>query len=184
MTSKLNIIIGPMKAGKSDTIIRIKNKYNSIGKKVCIVNHSYDTIRTQKENIIMTHDKNTIDSINTYNLFNIINNESYIISDIVMIDESQFFTDLVEFITDQLEISNKHFYVFGLSGDCKQKKIGKILDLIPIADDITFLKSYCGLCLDTTAAPFTMKVNSDSKSMENLHISFDDYIPVCRKHLK
>ena len=58
----------------------------------------------------------------------------------ILIDEAQFFTDLMEilYIVEKL---NKNVYIFGLDGDFKRNKFGNILDLIPYCDTITKLQA-------------------------------------------
>ncbi len=177
---KLNIIFGPMKAGKTEYIIRLYNKYNIINKKVLIINHMYDTQRTNKDNIIQTHDKKILSAYSSFSLLSVINEIEYNNADIIIIDESQFFNDLEIFIKDQIENSNKTFYVFGLNGDYNQQKIGQLNDLIPLSDTITHLTAYCEICKDGTSAPFTKKLENSILS----DINYSNYISVCRKHLK
>lgn len=181
----LTLYIGPMKAGKSEALIRLYNKYKSIDKKIYVVNHIYDIERTKKTNIVRTHSSIFIDAHSSNSLLKIINEPEYINSDIVIIDESQFFIDLVIFIQDQLkEYPNKKFYIFGLIADVHQKKIGNILELIPIADEIIHLKAYCSVCKDGTSAPFTkIKKENENEITNQIRIGDDIYFPVCRRHL-
>lgn len=182
----LTLYLGPMKAGKSEALIRLYNKYKSIDKKIYVINHIYDIERTNKENIVRTHSNSTIQARSTNSLLKIINEPEYINSDIVIIDESQFFLDLVVFTEDQLkEYPNKKFYIFGLIADINQKKIGNILELITIADDIIHLKAYCSICKDGTPAPFTKIKNEGNSTVidSQIRIGDDIYYPVCRKHL-
>jgi thymidine kinase len=182
----LTLYLGPMKAGKSETLIRLYNKYKSIDKKIYVINHIYDTERTNKIDTIRTHSNIFIDAHSTNSLLKMTLDTEYINSDIIIIDESQFFIDLVIFIEDQIkEYPNKKFYVFGLIADINQKKIGNILDLIPIADDIIHLKAYCNICKDGTPAPFTkMKQENQVELVNQIRIGDDIYFPVCRRHLK
>lgn len=168
-----------MKAGKTDYIIRLNNKYKVINKIVMIINHSNDTERTNRTNTIQTHDKKILDAYSSYSLLSVINTIEYKNADIIIIDESQFFTDLLIFIKDQIEMSDKIFYILGLNGDCNQEKIGLLNEVVPLCDSVTHLLAYCEMCKDGTQAPFTRKVFGNSND-----ISYNNYISVCRKHLK
>jgi thymidine kinase len=177
--SKLTVILGPMKAGKTTNIINIYRRYGVINKKVCIINHSYDIERIDKSNHIRTHDKIYLNAITTNSLLALKNNEEYNSSDIIIIDEAHFFNDLYIFIDNELKTTNKQFYVHGLSGDINCNKIGQILDIIPLADDITHFKAYCVKCNDGTLAPFT---KTDENIPNQVFVGDSIYYPVCRKH--
>jgi thymidine kinase len=110
--------------------------------------------------------------------------DTYVSSDIVIIDEAQFFPDLFPFIDSQLKIEhqlNKIFIVAGLSGDSNLQPIGDILRLIPLADEIIKLHAYCIKCKDGTIASFSKRKNCLSNS-QILIGNNDIYIPVCRFH--
>jgi thymidine kinase len=99
--------------------------------------------------------------------------------DVILINEGQFFHDIVEFTTEMVEKRHKKVYICGLDGDFKREKIGKLLDLVPISDKVTKLRALCGQCKDGTPAPFSFRKSS---STEQVVIGADDiYIPLCRK---
>lgn len=56
--------------------------------------------------------------------------------DCVLINEGQFFGDLVEFVERWCDEYKKDITVSGLDGDYKREKFGQILDLIPLADSV------------------------------------------------
>lgn len=77
-----------------------------------------------------------------------------------------------------VEICNKKIYVCGLDGDSNRKRFGQMLDLIPISDKVTKLRSLCAICKNGTKAPFTLRITSGN---EQILIGSDDcYKPVCR----
>jgi thymidine kinase len=88
-----------------------------------------------------------------------------------MINEAQFYPDLVEFVK---EFSNKNIYVYGLDGDFKQDKIGQILDIIPLCDTVTKLKARCH-CGES--AIFSKRLSQEKDQYQ----PNAQYIPVCRK---
>jgi thymidine kinase len=99
--------------------------------------------------------------------------------DVILINEGQFFHDIVEFTTKMVEEIHKKVYICGLDGDFKREKIGKLLDLVPMSDKVTKLRALCGQCKDGTPAPFSFR---NSSSTEQVVIGADDiYIPLCRK---
>jgi thymidine kinase len=173
---KLNLIIGPMYSGKSTELIRIYNKYKR-NYKIITFNHKIDN--RYESNSVNTHNKESLSCISVDNLYdyeNLISDVKNI--DIVLIDESQFFEDLYDFCIDIVENYNKIVYVFGLSGDSNRQIFGEILNLIPIADDIKFLKSICSKCKIVKDAPFTMRI---TKNNQQISVgSTNEYMAVCR----
>ena len=168
-----------MKAGKTDNIIKTYNKYISIDKKICIINHSYDKIRTNKDNVIRTHNNFYMNALSSNSLLKVISNETYKESDVVIIDEAQFFDDLKIFVESEIDSVNKQFYIYGLSGDINRNKIGQILDIIPYADHVRHFTAYCCICKDGTPAPFTY---TQEKITNQIFVGDTIYYPVCRKH--
>tara|TARA_Y100000389_G_scaffold198796_1_gene235949 strand:+ start:497 stop:1084 length:588 start_codon:yes stop_codon:yes gene_type:complete len=175
---KLNLVIGPMYSGKSTELLRIYNKYKR-NYKIIAFNHKADN--RYGINTVNTHNNESLSCISVDELYDyydqFVLNKNNI--DIVLIDESQFFEDLYDFCKDIVENFNKIVYVFGLSGDSNRRKFGEILDLIPIADDIKFLKSICNKCNLAKEAPFTMRITTNNEQM--LVGGNDEYMPVCRR---
>jgi thymidine kinase len=99
-------------------------------------------------------------------------------SDVILVNEGQFFRDIVEFATEMVEKRHKKIYICGLDGDFKREKIGKLLDLVPVCDKVTKLRALCGRCKDGTRAPFSFR---NTSSTEQVLIGADDiYVPLCR----
>lgn len=66
------------------------------------------------------------------------------------------------------------------SGDFRRQRFGQILDLVPLADEITKLQARCSCCNDDTPAHFTLRVTADDSQVAVG--GSDKYIPVCRAH--
>jgi thymidine kinase len=153
------------------------NKYIEIHniKKDVLKNLIYNMIKSS----VNTHNQNSLSCISTDNLTN--NNLKQLIKnyDIILIDEGQFFKDLYNFCKNITDTTKKIIYVFGLSGDSNRNKFGEILDLIPISDNITHLKSICNICSEVCYAPFTLRTSD--KTEQVIVGSSNDYMAVCRK---
>ena len=180
--ASLDIIIGPMFAGKSCELIRrirllkvlkkeyivikpkIDNRYDNLYDSNMIVSHNYD-----KEHCVVLENMNQIflselKDINT-----------------IFIDEGQFFNDLVEVVKQLLETYKINIVVTGLDGDSNRNKFGHILDLIPLCNSCTKINAACIMCLDGTPAPFSFrKVHSNNEQI--LIGAADSYMSLCRKH--
>ena len=118
-------------------------------------------------------------NISCLNLKSIANTNQYNNSNVIMIDEAQFFPDLFDFVTNAIDVDNKEIVIAGLDGDYKRQPFGDILKLIPHSDNIIKLKARCNLC-DMENAIFTKRIVDSNKQF--LVGGSESYIPVCRKH--
>jgi thymidine kinase len=98
-------------------------------------------------------------------------------SDVVLINEGQFFSDIVPFTINMVEEEGKKVYICGLDGDFQRNKIGNLLELIPMCDKMTKLHSLCSMCKNGKLAPFTFRSTCDT---EQVLIGNDIYMPLCR----
>ena len=176
----LELIIGPMFSGKTSELLAIYKKCNFCNIPVSIINHNLD-IRYH-DTMLSSHDKLMAPCIQTNLLKDIWINENFESyhslrnSDVILINEGQFFSDLYEIVIDMLK-HNKKIYICGLDGDFEQKKFGYILDLIPLCDSIKKLTSLCSVCKNGTPGIFSMRLSNET---EQTVIGSDNYIPVCR----
>ena len=184
----LKIYIGCMFSGKSTSLLNEISKFNIFSKNVLVINHSLDSQRTNDVSCIMSHDNKQFKSFMLNKLNTVLNDpciyELYNNSDIIIIDEAQFFPDLYQFIESQVNLQNlnKIFIVAGLSGDSNLQPIGDILKLIPLADEVIKLNAYCIECKDGTIASFSKRKYPKENSNQILIGKQDLYIPVCRFH--
>jgi thymidine kinase len=177
MNSNLELIIGPMFSGKSTEIIKRVRLLKIINKKILIIKPKIDN--RYIEGKITSHNFETIDCRIIDNLNEITDSEINKI-DTVIIDEGQFFNDLLEIVTKWINNFQINIIVAGLDGDFQQKPIGQILNLIPLSNKCIKLNSVCNICKDGTEAPFSHRC---IKSDETILIGgINSYIPVCRKH--
>lgn len=185
----LELIIGPMYAGKTSKIIEIYKQCEFCNIPVVVINHSLDTRYDDK--LLCSHDKVMIPCIQTNRLRDIYNykkknadflSENYTFrikideADVILINEGQFFEDLYEYVQYMLK-KGKKIFVAGLDGDFERKKFGHILDLIPLCDKITKITSLCSICKNGTPGIFSKRLTNQK---EQTLIGSDNYIPVCR----
>jgi len=187
-----------MYSGKSTRLVEIYNQCKFCNISVAVINHTIDN--RYDEELLSTHDKIKIPCIKTEKLIDIWENFSkYDImsdtfddiprlkdkfkiasSEVILINEGQFFLDLYEVVVDMLKY-NKKVYICGLDGDFERKKFGCILDLIPLCDKVSKLTSLCSICRDGTPAIFSMRLTDEK---EQTIVGSVNYIPVCRKCYK
>ena len=178
MCAKLEIIMGNMFSGKTSELIRRLKRHKAILDKVLVINSKKD-IRNEGD-FLQTHDKSTFECVKTDSLMSVVESDEYDAAQVVAVDEAQFFKGLRPFVEQALK-EEKHVILTGLDGDFRQRVFGELLELIPLADDVTKLKALCMVCMDGTLGPFT-KRTSTSTDQELIGDS-DVYRAVCRRHL-
>ena len=176
-TGYLELILGPMWSGKTSMLLTYYRQFCFCKLNVCVVNFKADD--RYSETMLSTHDKQMIPCIMGFSMEEIMRiPENAERMNVILINEGQFFHDIVEFTKQMVEEAHKKVYICGLDGDFKREKIGKLLDLIPICDKVTKLRALCGKCKDGTPAPFSFR---NSNSTEQVLIGADDiYVPLCR----
>jgi thymidine kinase len=178
MSGYLELIIGPMYAGKSTELIRKINIYKCLNKKIAIINHSLNN--RYGSNNITTHNKEQVNDCIIIKKLSEINKEILNNVDIIIIEELQFFEDAYDNIIDWCDILGKTVIAAGLDGDFERKPFGDVLRLIPHANKIKKLNALCKKCGNGTLANFTKKIINDNK--KTLVGSDGIYEAVCRKH--
>lgn len=178
MCAKLEIIMGNMFSGKTSELIRRLKRHRAIGDRVVVINSKKDT-RNESE-VLQTHDKSTFECVKTDNLMSVVETDEYHHAQVVAVDEAQFFVGLRPFVERALK-EEKHVILAGLDGDFRQRVFGELLELIPLADDVTKLKALCMRCMDGTLGPFTKRTVKNDK--QELIGEADTYRAVCRMHL-
>tara|TARA_B110000495_G_C22968998_1_gene568562 strand:- start:568 stop:1161 length:594 start_codon:yes stop_codon:yes gene_type:complete len=175
----LKIILGSMFAGKTTELVKEYKRHESCGFECLFINHKIDTRYVNEENKTSTHDRVLVNSINVGdNLFDFFNKKSFLDRyKVILINEGQFFKDLYKFVDYIVNSLHKKVYVCGLDGDFKRKKIGSILDIIPLCDDVIKLKAICMNC-KTNDGIFTYRL---TKEKEQIVVGVKNYSVVCRK---
>jgi len=179
MTLNLNelfveIIIGPMFSGKSSRLISEIEKHNKLGINTLLIS---STIDNRDENSIVTHDGKKLFALKTNKLIDIIDSNEFNNSELVCIDEAQFFDDLYDFVL-KIEKYNKYLVISGLDADSDRKKFGQIIDCIPLCNKIEKLQAVCMLSNNGTKASFSKRI-VDKQSKIDIGGN-DKYKAVCR----
>ena len=182
----LEIIKGPMFSGKTTRLMDIHKKYSFCGIKTMVINYAKDN--RYSDEMLSSHDKVMIPCVKALRLKNIVdfNNKctditseyysDFIEAKVILINEGQFFEDIVDWVTIAVEQYHKKVYICGLNSDFKRKKFGKWLDLEAISDNVVMLHSFCSHCKKKQAI-FSHRLTKE----DNLElIGSDCYIPVCR----
>ncbi|KAH1040944.1 hypothetical protein AAZX31_09G011400 [Glycine max] len=178
-SGEIHVIVGPMFAGKTTSLLRRIQSETTNGRNVAIIKSSKDT-RYGLDSIV-THDGAELPCWALANLssfkqkFGI---DAYEKLDVIGIDEAQFFDDLYEFCLQAADHDGKTVIVAGLDGNYLRRSFGSVLDIIPLADSVTKLTARCEIC--GKRACFTLRKTQD-KQIELIG-GVDVYMPVCRQH--
>ncbi len=174
----LDIVLGPMWAGKSSLIIGKIRRYRAIGWEVLVITDQIDD--RYGHNIISSHDKEIQAALAINDLSTLYEEPTYKDAKLVVIDEAQFFTGLYDFVKTAVERDKKHVVCVGLDGDADRKPFGEILSLIPLCDNVEKIKSLCAECSDGTPALFSHRLVTTD---EQIQVGAENmYKPLCRKH--
>ena len=172
----LEVILGPMFSGKTTELMRIYNRYKECEIPCVIINHSNDIERWNTPKEMATHNgmkcpchyvknlKETLQIVDTYDVF--------------LINEGQFFEDLYDIVNILVNMHKKRVYVCGLDGDFKRRKFGKLLDIIPLSDNVRKLKAICKRCKKREAI-FTHRKNAKTNNQVVIG-DCNTYTSLCR----
>lgn len=169
----LELIFGCMFSGKTSALEKIYKQHKICNIKCLVINYTGDT--RYSNTMLSTHDNTTIPCI-FESLLQDINIDLIHNNEVILINEGQFFKDLVPWVISRLQ-EKKIIYICGLDGDFQQNKFGSMLDLIPKADMYYKLTAICAHCRSGAVAPFSYRKSNDTTQTL---IGSDEYIPVCR----
>ena len=171
MVFNLHLYIGPMYAGKTTQLI------TSVDTNTLVLDYTESGLY---ESELISHRKETIKCVKIHRLCELfITDNNYVIqllkkSNKIVINEAQFFPDLIDFIKI-IENYSIQVEVYGLDGDFERKSFGQILDIIPLCDSVTKLKGKCYYC--DMESIFSKRITTDK---EQYLVDETAYRPVCR----
>lgn len=177
----LELILGCMFSGKTSRLLQISKMYKITNIPYCIINYEGDKRYDEKK--ISTHDKVMDDCFQMKELNELLNCNVNFINDykVFIINEGQFFSDLVKVVLMLVEKYQKIVYVCGLDSDFERKPFDNISQLIPYCDKYEKLYAMCKICAEkekASQALFSLRITNEN---EKVVIGSDNYIPVCRK---
>jgi thymidine kinase len=182
----LELWVGPMFAGKSSALQSIVKRHQSLGWPMLVMNHSLDD--RYGTSSVVNHDKQGIPAKSVKELLPLLKDSEFISAKLIVIDEAQFFEDLLPFVTTALDVYEKHIVVVGLDGDAERKPFGQIGLLLPHCDKIIKMTALCSYCKDGTAAIFTYAKRVEAAAVVASGVpcvgATESYVPLCRRHYK
>lgn len=136
----IEVICGPMFAGKTEEIIRRVRRLHYAKKKVLVFKPSIDN-RYSDDNIV-SHNKQMIDAINIADIRDVFNYVDQSTAAVV-IDEAQFFSDEIITVVNALADAGKRVIIGGLDTDFRGEPFGPMPRLLALAEHVTKLTAIC-----------------------------------------
>jgi thymidine kinase len=166
----LVILFGPMFSGKSSEGLRRLRRAEAAGLSALVIKYAKDQ---RYANDFSTHDRVTQPALATMELMQCLSTARKFA--FILIDEGQFFSDLVPFCT-QLVNEGKVLVIASLDSTFEMKRFGTAVELIPICDEVVKLTAICRGC--GAPAPFSKRLVDAEQ--EQLIGGEDLYAGVCR----
>lgn len=181
LTAKLTVFTGSMFASKSSALIGQGERHVIAGHNVIYCKPEQDTRYSETE--IVTHSGGKVEAItlrDTYWKLFPLEWAKLFGADVVLIDEVQFFNNLLIPIVKELLDKGKVVYVAGLDMDFTGNPFEVTAGLMSIADEITKLKAVCTICGEDSY--LTAKTGGTEERMELG--GKEKYFPACRECYK
>jgi thymidine kinase len=172
----LELIVGPMFAGKTSLLISKIEIFSLTGKRCVIIRSPVDT----RTDTISTH-RNIVYKGEVMTLKDLSNLSVLREFDVIGIDEGHFFDalEMVNFVDDFIKL-NKILFVTMLKSNYKREPFMFVEWLYARATDITLCKSVCEKCREFTATN-TKRRNEDENDKEIVVGGKEMYYPCCDK---
>ena len=171
----IEVICGPMFAGKTTELVRQAKIWMLSKRKVQIFKHSSDD-RYDKYKI-STHDKMMIESMpvkSSYEIKEKLEKDT----EVIIIDEIQFFDNAIVDLCEELANSGKMVIVCGLDMDFKSEPFPVVEHLLAKADEIKKLRAVCLRCGKRATKSF--RKDQDCADVVDVGES-DKYEALCRE---
>ena len=136
----IEVICGPMFAGKTEEIIRRVKRLYYAKKKVLVFKPAIDN-RYSDDNIV-SHNKQMLDAISIADIRDVFNYVDLSTAAVVL-DEAQFFSDDIVGVVNELADAGKRVIIGGLDTDFRGEPFGPMPRLLALAESVTKLTAIC-----------------------------------------
>ncbi len=169
----IEVVAGSMFSGKTEELIRRMRRAEYAGQNVEIFKPATD-VRYDEENVV-SHDRREIRSTPVETSSNILLLTGD--TEVVGIDEAQFFDDGLVEVCNTLATQGKRVIIAGLDMDFTGKPFGPMPALMAIAEYVTKVHAICMRCGNLAQYSYR-KIKSDQLVLLG---EIDEYEPLCRK---
>ncbi|MBO5397311.1 MAG: hypothetical protein J6A36_00020 [Clostridia bacterium] len=142
--NNINVFTGPMKSGKSSTIIKTANELKNKGENVKVFKPTIDD--RFGTGFVQDRNGNKIDAININKIEELENYDA----DSYVIDEFQFLEGNLNIIKN-LANRGKKFYIAGLNLTTEKKVFGHMGEIMEASDNVQMFKAHCDFCASANA---------------------------------
>lgn len=183
----IQVVEGPMGSGKSTYLIRYVETYGRHST-VLFINHLTDNrdgddAPVSSRSVLVN--SSIIKKLNaTYvKLANLADLDPSVLDrhSVVIIDEAQFFPDLIEETRVYAEVMGKTVIAAGLLSDYNRKPFGHLLTLMTLADSHVQLEGLCEDCLDRGRKTKSLFTRSLVKMDGQVKVGKDTFRGCCRE---
>jgi len=168
----IEVICGSMFSGKTEELLRRLKRAEFAKLKISVFKPQVDIRYDNKK--VVSHNSNTIISTPVRKgaeILNLVNG-----SEVVAIDEAQFFNDDLVDVCSTLASQGKRVIIAGLDMDFLGKPFGVMPQLLAIAEHVTKVHAICIDCGSIANHSFRL-----TKSQELIQLGEkDEYKPLCR----
>lgn len=182
---RLQVVCGPMFAGKSEELLRRVRRAQLAGLAVEIVNHAWD--ERHGAGRIASHTGLSIPSRAASDVPALKELLAGRTPDLLAIDEAQFFGDGLVPVVEGLVLAGTTVVVAGLCVTFDGRPFEPLPSLMALADDVTKLTAVCAVC--GRDAPFHVRTAAgkvaDARTPKTEHVGGAEvYEARCRLHLR
>ena len=181
--ARLQVVAGPMFAGKSEELLRRVRRARIAGLEVEVVSHALDDRRG--EGLVSSHSGLSVPSRSVPDVAALVAGVHGRRLDLVAIDEAQFFgTDLVPAV-DELVTGGVTVVVSGLCVTFDGRPFEPLPALMAIAEDVLKLTAVCAVCGEDAA--FHQRIAADTAGDPRVPTAaqvggIESYQARCRSH--
>lgn len=167
--NNISVFTGPMKSGKTSTVINTANALINQGENVKVFKPVIDD--RFSTNFVQDRDGNKINAINIGKIDDLEKYEA----DSYVIDEFQFLEGDLNIIKN-LANKGKKFYIAGLNLTTEKKVFGRMGDIMEASDNVQVFKANCDCCGNSNAI---YSFCTAEKTGDILVAGDDVYLAVC-----
>ncbi|WP_256840846.1 thymidine kinase [Ornithinimicrobium cryptoxanthini] len=182
---RLQVICGPMFAGKSEELQRRVRRAHIAGRSVEVVNHAWDSRHGTSE--VSSHAGLSIPAHPASDVGSILQLVNGRPLDLLAVDEAQFFGSDLMFAVDDLVRAGTTVVVAGLCVTFDGRPFEPLASLMALAEDVAKLTAVCAVCgLD---AAFHQRISPDAVTEATIpgpeHVGgLETYQARCRRHFE
>lgn len=164
-----------MFSGKTSELMRLVRRHQVSKRNVLVIKYIGDSRYSDKQTL-SSHDLFKMPAVSASELLPLLDSEAVSKAEVVAIDEGQFYPDTPEFV-EAILLQGKLVLISALDGDYLRRPFGRILECIPMAEEVVKLTAVCVGC--AAPAAFTRRIinNTEIKCVGGS----ESYVPNCRK---